>query len=176
MANRDIVTIGASAGGVEALMRLVGGLPGDLPASIFIVQHVSPETPSLMVDLLSRSGILDVEKAGDRKEFRPGKIYVAPPDHHLMIDRSFMYLTKGPRENRVRPALDPLFRSAAVVHGPHVIGVILTGSLDDGTSGLGAVKRCGGVVVVQDPDDAQFADMPRNAAENVDVNHQGNRI
>jgi two-component system, chemotaxis family, protein-glutamate methylesterase/glutaminase len=171
MANRDIITIGASAGGVEALMSLVGGLPANLPASVFIVQHLSPEQRSLLVDLLSRSSVLDVEVAGDRKEFQRGRVYVAPPDHHLMIDRSFMYLTRGPRENRARPSVDPLFRSAAVVHGPHVVGVILTGALDDGTSGLWAVKRCGGVAIVQDPDDARFPDMPRNAAENVDVDH-----
>ena len=171
MANRDIITIGASAGGVEALMTLVAGLPGDLPASIFVVQHVAPELPSAMAELLGRSGALPAEMAVDRREFEPSRIYVAPPDHHLMIDRSYAYLTRGPRENLARPAVDPLFRSAAVVHGPHVIGVILSGTLDDGTSGLGAVKHCGGVAVVQDPDDARFPDMPKSAAEHVDVDY-----
>ncbi|MEN6333161.1 MAG: chemotaxis protein CheB, partial [Phycisphaerales bacterium] len=136
MANRDIIAIGASAGGVEALMKLAAGLPAGLPASIFIVQHVSPEYPSAMAELLGRSGRLAAELAVDRMEFQKGRMYVAPPDRHLMIDRSYAYLTRGPRENLARPAVDPLFRSAAVVHGPHVIGVILSGTLDDGTSGL----------------------------------------
>lgn len=171
MANRDIITIGASAGGVEALMALARTLPGDLPASVFVVQHVAPEQPSAMAELLSRSGPLAVEVTQDRMEFRPSRIYVAAPDRHLMIDRSYAYLTRGPRENLVRPAVDPLFRSAAVVHGPHVIGVILSGSLDDGTSGLGAIKRCGGVAVVQDPEDARFPDMPQSAVEHVEVDY-----
>jgi two-component system chemotaxis response regulator CheB len=107
--------------------------------------------------------------ASDRQEIERSHIYVAPPDHHLMIDRSYMYTTHGPRENNTRPAVDPLFRSAAVVHGPHVIGVILSGILDDGASGLLAVKRCGGVAVVQDPEDAMYPEMPRSAMEIVDV-------
>lgn len=171
MVNRDIIAIGASAGGVEALMKLAADLPANLPASIFIVQHVAPQYPSAMAELLARSGPLPVETAVDRPEFQKGRMYVAPPDRHLMIDRSYAYLTRGPRENLARPSIDPLFRSAAVVHGPHVIGVILSGALDDGTSGLGAIKRCGGVAVVQDPDDARFPDMPRSAAENVDVDY-----
>jgi two-component system chemotaxis response regulator CheB len=169
MANRDIITIGASAGGVEPLITLVGALPADLPASIFVVLHLAPEEPSVLAELMGRRAALSVETATDRLEFQPGRVYVAPPDRHLMIDRSYAYLTRGPRENLSRPAVDPLFRSAAVVHGPHVVAVILSGSLDDGTSGLGAVKRCGGVAVVQDPDDAQVPDMPRSAAEHVEV-------
>lgn len=171
MANRDIITIGASAGGVDALTTLVQELPADLPAAIFIVLHISAQSPGMMANILSRRSVLSVETAVDRQEIRPGCAYVAPPDRHLMIDRSYMYLTRGPRENYVRPSVDPLFRSAAVVHGPRVIGVILTGHLDDGTSGLGAVKRCGGVAVVQDPNDAQVPDMPRSAAEHVDVDY-----
>lgn len=171
MANRDIITIGTSAGGVEALVALVRDLPRDLPASVFIVQHLMAGMASHMADILRRPSTLPVEVAVDRKEIERGCVYVAPPDRHLMIDRSYMYLTRGPRENRVRPAVDPLFRSAAVVHGPHVIGVILTGALDDGTSGLGAIKRCGGVAVVQNPEDAQFPDMPRSAAEHVEVDY-----
>ncbi|MGE5293566.1 MAG: chemotaxis protein CheB [Solirubrobacterales bacterium] len=171
MANRDIITIGASAGGVEALMALAGELPADLPASVFVVQHLAPDYPSAMAELLAHSGPLAAEIAADRTEFRPSRIYVAPPDKHLMIDRSYAYLTRGPRENLARPSIDPLFRSAAVVHGPHVIGVILSGALDDGTSGLGAIKRCGGMAVVQDPDDAKFPDMPRSAADHVDVDY-----
>ena len=165
MANRDIMTIGASAGGVETLMKLVAGLPEDLPASIFIVQHLSPEAPSARAEILASRGPLRVQTAEDRREFERGAIYVAPPDRHLMIDRSYMYLTRGPHENHTRPAVDPLFRSAAVVHGPHVVGVVLSGTLDAGTSGLSAIKRCGGVAIAQDPEDALYPDMPQNAID-----------
>lgn len=171
MANRDIVVIGASAGGIEALKELVGGLPADLPAAIFIVQHTSPDPPSSLATVLGRRGPMPSETASDCREIAQGRIFVAPSDHHLMIDRSHMYLTQGPRENRSRPAVDPLFRSAAVVHGPHVIGVILSGMLDDGTSGLLAIKRCGGIAVVQDPADAVFDGMPQNALDTVEVDH-----
>jgi chemotaxis response regulator CheB len=149
MANRDIITVGASAGGVETLTKLVAGLPADLPASVFIVQHVSPYAPSALARILADHGPLRVETATDHQEFQLRVIYVAPPDHHLMVDRSYMYITRGPHENHTRPAVDPLFRSAAVVHGPHVIGVVLSGVLDDGAAGLAAIKRCGGVAVVQ---------------------------
>lgn len=152
-------------------MSLAEDLPADLPASVFIVQHLAPDLPSAMAELLGRRGKLAVEMATDRTEFRRSCVYVAPPDQHLMIDRSYAYLTRGPRENLARPSVDPLFRSAAVVHGPHVIGVILSGALDDGTSGLAAVKRCGGVAVVQDPNDARFPDMPRSAADHVEVDY-----
>lgn len=172
MDNRDIITIGASAGGVETLMQLVGALPADLPAALFIVLHVSPEAPSALAEILASRGPLPVETATDHQEFQRGAIYVAPPDRHLMIDRSYMYITRGPHENHTRPAVDPLFRSAAVVHGPHVVGVVLSGTLDDGTSGLTAVKRCGGVGVVQDPKDALYPDMPQNALDgNEDVDY-----
>lgn len=172
MANRDIITIGASAGGVEALTELAASLPADLPASVFAVVHLSAQSPSMLSEVLGRRSALPVEQASDRAEIRRGRIYVAPPDQHLMIDRSYIYLTRGPRENRVRPSVDPLFRSAAVVHGPHVIGVVLSGTLDDGTSGMVAIKRCGGVAVVQDPDDAAFSDMPRSAIEHTEVDYR----
>jgi two-component system chemotaxis response regulator CheB len=172
MANRDIITVGASAGGVETLTKLVAGLPADLPASVFVVQHLSPAAPSALAAILAGRGPLRVETATDHQEFQPRAIYVAPPDHHLMVDRSYMYITRGPRENHTRPAVDPLFRSAAVVHGPHVIGVVLSGTLDDGTAGLTAIKRCGGVAVVQDPKDALYPDMPQNALDaNEDVDY-----
>ncbi len=169
MANHDIITIGASAGGVEALIKLVAGLPGDLPASIFVVQHSAPESRGELAEVLGYRGALPVELAADRRAIELSHIYVAPPDYHMMIDRSYMYITHGPRENMTRPAVDPLFRSAAVVHGPHVIGVILSGTLDDGAAGLLAIKRCGGLAVVQDPEDALYPDMPRSAMEIVDV-------
>jgi two-component system chemotaxis response regulator CheB len=119
--------------------------------------------------VLGHRSTMPVEMAADRREIERSHIYVAPPDYHLMIDRSYMYITHGPRENKTRPAVDPLFRSAAVVHGPHVIGVILSGTLDDGAAGLLAIKRCGGLAVVQDPKDALYPDMPRSALEIVDV-------
>jgi len=169
MANHDIITIGASAGGVGALMQLVAGLPADLPASVFVVVHTARESKGELADVLSRSGPLPAQLASDRLEMQRGWVYVAPPDFHLMIDRSYMYTSHGPRENLTRPAVDPLFRSAAVVHGPHVIGVVLSGNLDDGASGLLAIKRCGGIAVVQDPADAMYPDMPRSAMEVVDV-------
>jgi len=130
---------------------------------------MAPESRGELADVLGYRGALPVELAADRREIERSHIYVAPPDYHLMIDRSYMYITHGPRENLTRPAVDPLFRSAAVVHGPHVIGVILSGTLDDGASGLLAIKRCGGVAVVQDPEDALYPDMPRNAMDIVDV-------
>jgi len=169
MANHDIITIGASAGGVEALIKLVAGLPADLPASVFIVQHMAAESRGELAEVLGYRGVLPVETATDRREIERSHVYVAPPDHHLMIDRSYMYVNHGPRENLTRPAVDPLFRSAAVVHGPHVIGVILSGTLDDGASGLLAIKRCGGLAVVQDPEDALYPDMPRSALDVVGV-------
>jgi two-component system chemotaxis response regulator CheB len=122
-----------------------------------------------LAKILGYRGTLPVETAADRREIERSHIYVAPPDYHLMIDRSYMYINHGPRENMTRPAVDPLFRSAAVVHGPHVIGVILSGTLDDGAAGLLAIKRCGGLAIVQDPEDALYPDMPRSAMEVVDV-------
>ena len=140
MPKKDIIVIGASAGGIEALRVLVGGLPEDFPASIFVVVHVSPQTPSLLHEILTRAGRLPAVSAHDHQEIRPGHIYVAPPDHHLLIERGgYVRLTRGPKENRFRPAVDPLFRSAARVYGPRVVGVILSGGLDDGTAGLWAV-------------------------------------
>jgi two-component system chemotaxis response regulator CheB len=121
--------------------------------------------------VLGHRSRLPVQNAFDREEIIRRRVYVAPPDHHLVIDRSFTYLTRGPRENRSRPAVDPLFRSAAVAHGPHVIGVVLSGYLDDGTSGLTAVKQCGGLAVVQDPKDAAYPAMPQNASDAVRVDH-----
>ena len=171
MAARDIIVIGASAGGVEALQRLVAGFPGDLPATVFLVLHVSPGTPSVLPDILSRAGPLPAVHAQDGEAPRRGRIYVAPSDHHLLVRADRLRLTRGARENMHRPAIDPLFRSAAVAFGPRVIGVVLTGFLDDGTAGLSAVKRCGGVAVVQGPADAAYPEMPAAALKHVAVDH-----
>jgi two-component system chemotaxis response regulator CheB len=166
---QDIFVIAASAGGVTALQTLCKGLPGDLDASIFIVQHISPASRSMLPDILGRATPLSVTSPREGEEIRTGRIYVAPPDHHMLVKRGHVLIRKGPKENRTRPAADPLFRSAAVAYGPRVVGMVLTGTLDDGTAGLLAVKRCGGVAVVQNPDDAAWPDMPRHAMRKVTV-------
>jgi two-component system, chemotaxis family, protein-glutamate methylesterase/glutaminase len=171
MSGRDIVVVGASAGGIEALRALVGGLPADFRGSVFAVMHTAPDSPGVLAQILDRSGPLKASHAENRERIRPGRIYVAPPDRHLLLEPGMMRLTHGPRENRFRPAVDPLFRSAAQVFGPRVVGVILTGGLDDGTSGLWAVKRLGGMAVVQDPDEAYMPSMPLSALGQVEVDH-----
>src|SRR5688572_9621009 len=150
MAQR-IIVIGASSGGIDALRSLVSALPADLPAPIAVVIHTSPQSPAVLHEILGRSGPLRAVKARNGLRLEAGTIYVAPPDNHLLIEPGSVRLTKGPRENRFRPAIDPLFRSAAQVYGPAAIGVVLTGNLDDGTAGLLAVKQLGGTAVVQDP-------------------------
>src|SRR5215212_1547959 len=168
---KDIIVVGASAGGIEALRALAGGLPADLPASLFIVLHTSPESPAMLADILDRSGSLPALSPKDGDRIRPGTIYVAPPDRHLLIEPNLMRVTRGPKENRFRPAVDPLFRSAAQTYGPRVVGVILTGYLDDGTAGLWTVKQLGGTAVVQDPADALVPSMPLNAVTHVKVDY-----
>jgi two-component system chemotaxis response regulator CheB len=169
---RDIVVIGTSAGGLETLDQLTGQLPEGFSAAIFIVQHLHPEhTPQALLHKLSRHKTFHCKIAEDGEAFERGKIYLAPSDAHLLIKETTLLVRRGARENRYRPAVDPLFRSAAVAHGPRVIGVVLTGMLDDGTSGLVAIHRCGGVTVVQDPSDALYPDMPRSALNNDHVNY-----
>jgi two-component system chemotaxis response regulator CheB len=171
MPKRDIIVVGTSAGGIEALRALIGALPADLPASVFIVLHTSPESPGLLAGILDRFGKLQATSARDGERIRPGRIYVAPPDRHLLIEPGVVRTTRGPKENRFRPAVDPLFRSAAQTYGPRVIGVILTGYLDDGTAGLWTVKHLGGTTIVQDPDDALVPFMPLNALAHVEVDY-----
>jgi two-component system chemotaxis response regulator CheB len=167
----QIVLIGASGGGIEALRTVVAGLPADFSSPVCVIIHTSPEAPGILDAILRRAGNLDASNAVDRERLRAGHIYVAPPDCHLLVEPGKVRVTKGPRENRFRPAIDPLFRSAAQVYGPGAIGVILTGSLDDGTAGLWAVKQLGGIAIVQDPDDALFPGMPQNALDHVNVDH-----
>jgi two-component system chemotaxis response regulator CheB len=169
---RDIIVIGTSAGGLEALDRLVAQLPGDIPAAILIVQHMHPEqTGHALLRTLGKYEAFRCKLAAHGDTFRPGRISIAPPDNHLLVKGRRLLVTKGARENRSRPGIDPLFRSVAVEHGPHVIGVLLTGMLDDGTAGLVAIRKCGGVTVVQDPDDATYPGMPRSAVANARVDH-----
>jgi two-component system chemotaxis response regulator CheB len=167
---RDIVVIGGSAGSIQPLLSLVSALPSGLAASILIVVHISPDSPGALPEILSRRSRLPVLAAGDGERFLPGHIYIAPSNRHLLIDdEGFMRLTLGPKENRVRPAIDPLFRSAALGYGPRVAGVVLSGALDDGTSGLGSIKDKGGFAVVQDPREAEVPSMPLNALRHVEI-------
>ncbi len=169
---RGLIVIGASAGGLEALDALIGQLPPDIGASIFIVQHMAPENAgAALLHRLGKYKSFRCALATNGEKFAPGRIYVAPSDYHLLLKKDHVLVTKGARENRYRPGIDPLFRSAAATHGSHVIAVVLTGMLDDGTAGLIAVKKCGGVTVVQDTTDATYPDMPRNALNNAHVDY-----
>ena len=171
MHTRRLVVIGTSAGGVDALRRLLGALPADFPAAVAVVVHSAPESPGVLPDILGRASALEMAKTKSGEALKASRVYVAPPDFHLLIEPGNVRLTKGPRENRFRPAIDPLFRSAAQVFGPAAIGVILTGNLDDGTAGLWTIKRLGGVAIAQDPAEARFPSMPANAIHHVDVDH-----
>lgn len=171
MNNRDIVVIGASAGGVEALRNLCSRLPADLPASVLVVQHISPSAPSVMARLLGRASTLPVSAAVEGQPLQRGHIYVSVPDRHLLLRRGRILVRRGPYENHTRPAVDALFRSAAAAYGSRVIGVVLTGALDDGTDGLIAIKRGGGTCVVQAPDDAAWPSMPQHAIDRDHVDH-----
>jgi two-component system, chemotaxis family, protein-glutamate methylesterase/glutaminase len=171
MPTRHIIVVGASGGGIEALRTLVGSLPADFQAPICIVLHTSPQAPRILADILTRAGSLKATNAVNGERLQLGRIYVAPPDFHLVVEPGTLRVTKGPRENRFRPAIDPLFRSAAQVYGPAAIGVLLTGSLDDGTAGLWAIKQLGGTAIVQDPAEALFSSMPQNAIDHVNVDH-----
>ncbi|ACC75428.1 chemotaxis protein CheB [Paraburkholderia phymatum] len=163
MTHRDFIAVGASAGGVDALRDLASRFPPDLPATVAIVLHVGPHE-SLLPSLLSAAGPLEARHAEDGQIYARGKIYVAPPDRHLIVDGTRLRLVHGAKENFARPAIDPLFRSTALEMGPRAIGVVLTGLLDDGAAGLEAIQACGGATLVQDPADAFARDMPLNAS------------
>jgi two-component system, chemotaxis family, protein-glutamate methylesterase/glutaminase len=171
MPGHDIIVIGASAGGVEALTNLVSRLPSDIPAALFVVLHFPSRATSALPDILSRKGPLRARHARDHEPIQPGRIYVAPPDNHLLLRNGFVRVVAGPRENGHRPAIDPLFRSAARAYGTQTIGVILSGVLDDGTAGLVAIKSRGGIAVVQEPTDALYSGMPEIALQHLDVDH-----
>ena len=171
MATRDTIVIGASAGGVQALSKLVSQLPADLPAAAFIVLHIPADVPSFLPEILLRESKLVVTHARSGEEIRPGHIYVAPPDHHLLIENRRVKLVHGPRENLHRPSIDALFRSAARWAGPRVIGVVLTGARDDGTAGMRQIKQRGGITIVQDPSEAPFPSMPMSVMQDIKVDH-----
>lgn len=170
LATYDIIVVGASAGGVEALATFVSQLPRDLRAAVFVVLHLS-RGRSVLPEILTRAGDLPAVHPDDGDKIEQGRIYVGRPDHHLTIEEGVIRVVHGPTENGYRPAIDPLFRSAARVYGPRVIGIILTGALDDGTAGLAAVKDAGGLAIVQDPAEAFASSMPRSALAFVPVDH-----
>ncbi len=163
--------MGASAGGVEALQRLISLLPRDLPASVFVVLHLAPWAKSELPHILNYNGNLPALHPRSGQLIQPGRVYIAPPDYHMLLQKDSVHLWRGPKENTHRPAINPLFRSAAVTFKKRVAGVVLSGALDDGSAGLWWVKEFGGVAVVQDPREAAFPEMPENAIQHVDVDH-----
>lgn len=165
MGNRDIIVIGGSAGATAPLKEILRRLPAGLPAAVFIVLHIPAQGIGILSQVASAHGRLPVHQAENGMVITPGHIYLGAPDHHLLLYQGHMILGRGPRENMVRPAIDPLFRSAALQYGPRVIGVVLSGLLSDGAAGLNAIKRCGGFALVQDPTDAVADEMPLRALE-----------
>lgn len=171
MINNKIIVIGASTGGVNVLKQIVKDLPPNLDASIFIVWHMSPDLRGILPEVLNKLNTIVALSPSDKDTILPNRIYVAPPDHHMLIEGDLIRITRGPKENRFRPAVDPLFRSAAHSHGKLVIGVILTGALDDGTAGLWRIKFNGGLTIVQDPADAEVSSMPESALREVEIDY-----
>src|SRR5215212_7061388 len=171
MAHCDIVVVGASAGGVQALQTLIAGLPANFPAAVLVVLHIPAHTPSHLHTILARAATIPVTPAEDGEAIVPGHVYVAATDRHLLVEADRLRVTRGPKENRVRPAVDVLFRSAAYAFGPRVIGIVLSGMLDDGTAGSWAIKDRGGMVLVQSPQDAEHAAMPESTIQHVAVDH-----
>jgi two-component system chemotaxis response regulator CheB len=171
MANRDIVAVGTSAGGVEALIFLAKALPPTLPASILLTIHLPSYSRSTLDEVLNRSGPLPAAFAKDGEILRKSRVYIAPPDRHLIVDGNRIALGEGPRENNARPAIDPMLRSAAVCCGARTVGVVLTGTLGDGASGLWAIQQAGGITIVQDPQDAAFSEMPLTALNRAKPDH-----
>jgi two-component system, chemotaxis family, protein-glutamate methylesterase/glutaminase len=171
MLGHDIIVIGTSAGGLKALGTILGALPANLNAVLFIVQHLAADKPSILPQILSDLSSLPASHPTDGEPIQSGRIYVAPPDYHLLVNQGAMRVVRGPQENRFRPAIDVLFRSAAHAYGPRVVGVVLTGYLDDGTVGLQAIKKRGGVALVQDPEEAEYPSMAKSALRYVKVDH-----
>lgn len=179
MAERRIIVIGGSAGSIEALTHLLGGLPRNLPAAIFVVLHISPSGNSKLPQVLSRRIAMPIAFAKHGEPIEPGRVYMSPPDWHMLIRAGYIELSHGPRENHTRPAIDPTFRSAALAYDSRVIGVILSGVLDDGAAGAAVVKAAGGVIIAQDPEEALYDSMPRATiryVENIDYVAQSTQI
>lgn len=171
MTGHDIVVIGTSAGGLKALSAVLRELPADIGAALFVVQHLAADQKSYLPELLSDITDLPVSSPGDDEPFERGHVYVAAPDHHLLLTQNTVRVLRGPQENRFRPSIDALFRSAARSHGSRVIGMVLTGYLDDGTVGLQTIQKRGGITVVQDPAEAEYPSMPRTALRYVNVDY-----
>lgn len=171
MNGHDIIVIGTSAGGLKALSAVLSELPADIDAAIFVVQHLAPDRRSYLPELLGDITDLPVSSPRDEEPFERGHVYVAAADHHLLLSGNRVRVLRGPQENRFRPSIDALFRSAARAYGPRVVGVVLTGYLDDGTVGLQTIRKRGGITVVQDPREAEYPSMPRIALRYVDVDH-----
>ncbi len=171
MFGHDIIVIGTSAGGLRALGAILGALPADIEAAVLIVQHLAADRPSLLPQILADFSPLPISHALDGEPIQKGKIYIAPPDYHLLVNQDLVRVVHGPKENRFRPSIDALFRSAARAYGSRVVGVILTGYLDDGTVGLQAIKKRGGEAIVQDPDEAEYPSMAKSALRYVNVDY-----
>lgn len=171
MANFDIVVVGASAGGVGSLHRVVEHIPADFPAAILVALHLPAGIRSMLPRILERAGNLPAAEAVDREPIEPGRIYVAPAGFHLTVQPGYLAVRRGAREHGNRPAIDPLFRSAAIAYGRRAIGVILSGLLDDGTAGLRELKRAGGIAIVQDPRDTEWPSMPQSALTHVPIDY-----
>ena len=171
MLQYPLIVVGGSAGSIQPLIDLAAGLPVDFLAVVCIVIHTLSHERSYLPEILARAGPLPATHAQHLERIESGHLYCAPPDHHLLVRNGRFRITDGPKENRVRSAIDTLFRSAAHQEGSNVIGVVLSGMLDDGTSGLWTIRHCGGIAVVQDPDDADYDSMPRNALAHVDVDY-----
>lgn len=174
MPKHDIIVIGASAGGVEALQELVRQFPRDLPAALFVVIHVYPRSTSYLPQILSRAGELPAVHAADGMPIEQGRICIAPPDHHLILEHDHIHLGLGPKEQHQRPCINVTFRSAALAFGERVVGVILTGQMDDGIAGLWEIKRRGGVAVIQNPEEALFPSMPLSALREIEADYTVN--
>jgi two-component system, chemotaxis family, protein-glutamate methylesterase/glutaminase len=171
MARRDVIVIGASAGGIDAIKAVLAGVPADLDAAVLIVLHIPTTGGKALAAIFDRAGPLPATTAVEGEHLAPGRVYVAVADHHLLLVDGHVGVRRGPRENGHRPAVDTLFRSAARYHGPRVIGIVLSGTLDDGSAGAVAIKRQGGIVVVQDPEDASFRGMPDAAIVAAGADH-----
>jgi two-component system, chemotaxis family, protein-glutamate methylesterase/glutaminase len=168
---RDIIVIGASAGGVPALQQVLGTLPADLPAAVFITMHMFHRVESSLAEILDRAGHLPVKYPSDGESIKQGVIYVAPPDYHLLVDQTKIELQHGPRENLQRPCINVMFRSASAAFKERVVGVVLTGLLDDGAAGLWAIQQHGGSTIVQDPEEASYRSMPDSAIASLNVEY-----
>lgn len=174
MPRHDVIAIGTSAGGVEALMAVAARIPAGFPGTIFVVVHMYPRSRSFLPEILSRAGKLPAVAAEDGLPISPGTIYVAVPDRHLIVERGHMHLSTGPKEQHQRPSINLTFRSAALAYGERVVGVVLTGEMDDGTGGLWDIKRRGGLAVVQNPEGAMFPSMPLSALREIEADYTVN--